>query len=101
MTNRARPTWPEGAADSSKSQRASQAGKSTGPATPASNGRSGAAPSGNGQRPSTPNGQRPADSARSSGRVRPVRRVPVLLRCVRRSSRRARSDARPQHTGPP
>ena len=61
MTNRARPTWPEGAADSSKSQRASQAGKSTGPATPASNGRSGAAPSGNGQRPSTPNGQRPAE----------------------------------------
>ena len=63
MTNRARPTWPDGAADSSKGQRASQAGKpSTGPATPASNGLSGAAPSGNGQpRSGTPNGQRPAD----------------------------------------
>ena len=63
MTNRARPTWPDGAADSSESQRASQAGKPpTGPATPASNGRSGAAPSGNGQpRSGTPNGQRPPD----------------------------------------
>jgi Transmembrane domain of unknown function (DUF3566) len=63
MTNRARPTWPDGAADSSKSQRTSQAGKpSTGPATPASNGRSGAAPSGNGQqRSGTPNGQRPSE----------------------------------------
>jgi hypothetical protein len=63
MTNRARPTWPEGAADSSKSQRAAQAAKpSTGPATPASNGRSGAAPNGNGQsRNGTPNGQRPPD----------------------------------------
>ena len=27
MTNRARPTWPDGAADSSKGQQASQAGK--------------------------------------------------------------------------
>jgi len=69
MTNRARPTWPEGAADSSKSQRASQAGKSTGPATPASNGRSGAAPSGNGQqRTGTPNGQRPAADFRQQPR---------------------------------
>ncbi|MFI7059934.1 DUF3566 domain-containing protein [Kribbella sp. NPDC050124] len=49
MTNRARPTWPDGAADSSKTQRPSQGGKqSTAPANPASNGRSTAA-SGNGQ----------------------------------------------------
>ncbi|MEU4288379.1 DUF3566 domain-containing protein [Kribbella sp. NPDC026596] len=64
MTNRARPTWPEGAADSSKSQRTSQGGKqSTGPAGPASNGRSGAAPSGNGQQRTgaAPNGQRPSE----------------------------------------
>jgi hypothetical protein len=63
MTNRARPTWPEGAADSSKSQRPSQGGKqSSGPATPASNGRSSAVPSGNGQpRPGAPNGQRPSE----------------------------------------
>ena len=63
MTNRARPTWPEGAADSSKSQRTPQGGKqSTGPASPASNGRSGPAPSGNGQqRTGAPNGQRPSE----------------------------------------
>lgn len=75
MTNRARPTWPEGAADGSKSQRASQAGKqSTGPATPASNGRSGAAPSGTGQpRPSTPNGQRPDFRQQPGGGATPVR----------------------------
>src|SRR3954447_7851294 len=63
MTNRARPTWPEGAADSSKSQRPAQGGKpSAAPANPASNGRSPAAPSGNGQqRNGTPNGQRPSE----------------------------------------
>ena len=63
MTNRARPTGPEGAADGSKAQRASQGGQqSTGPGTPASNGRSSAAPSGNGQqRTGTPNGQRPTE----------------------------------------
>ena len=52
MTNRARPTWPDGA-DSGKSERPSgSSGKSqsTPPATPASNGRS----TGNGQpRPGT------------------------------------------------
>jgi hypothetical protein len=47
MTNRARPTWPEGAADSSKTQRPSQGGSaSTPPANATSNGRS---TSGNGQ----------------------------------------------------
>jgi transmembrane protein DUF3566 len=47
MTNRARPTWPEGAADNSKTQRPSQGGSaSTPPATPTSNGRS---TGGNGQ----------------------------------------------------
>ena len=41
MTNRARPTWPEGAADSSKTQRPSQGGSaSTPPANATSNGRS-------------------------------------------------------------
>lgn len=53
MTNRARPTWPEGAADSSKSQRTAPGGTpSAAPANPASNGRS------NGQ---PPNGQRPSE----------------------------------------
>jgi hypothetical protein len=57
MTNRARPTWPEGAADSSNSQRSAPGGKpSAAPANPASNGRS------NGQqRTGTPNGQRPSE----------------------------------------
>jgi hypothetical protein len=60
MTNRARPTWPEGAADNPQSARSAQGGtQSTGPATPASNGRSGAASSGNGQPRTTGNGQRP------------------------------------------
>jgi hypothetical protein len=65
MTNRARPTWPEGAADNPETQRPSQGGnkQSTAPGTPASNGRSTAAPSGNGQqRTGTPNGQRAGDS---------------------------------------
>jgi hypothetical protein len=53
MTNRARPTWPEGAADSSKSQRTAPGGTpSAAPANPASNGRSNGQPSPNGQRPS-------------------------------------------------
>lgn len=62
MTNRARPTWPEGAADNSKAQRPPQGGKnqSTAPATSASNGRSGAAPGGQ-QRTGTPNGQPSGD----------------------------------------
>jgi hypothetical protein len=63
MTNRARPTWPEGAADSSNSQRTAQGGKpSAAPANPASNGRSNGVPSANGQqRTGTPNGQRPSE----------------------------------------
>ncbi|TCM45732.1 DUF3566 domain-containing protein [Kribbella sp. VKM Ac-2568] len=72
MTNRARPTWPDGA-DSGKSERPSQGGngksRSTPTATPTSNGRTtpsangkssanGNGTPGNGQpRPSTPNGQ--------------------------------------------
>jgi hypothetical protein len=60
MTNRARPTWPEGAADSSKSQRTAPGGKpSAAPANPASNGRSNGAPGG---QPRTANGQRPSSS---------------------------------------
>ncbi|MFI5691503.1 DUF3566 domain-containing protein [Kribbella sp. NPDC051586] len=60
MTNRARPTWPEGAADSSKSQRTAPGGKpSAAPANPASNGRSNGVPS---SPPRTPNGQRPSSS---------------------------------------
>ncbi|MGW6197591.1 DUF3566 domain-containing protein [Kribbella sp. NPDC055110] len=63
MTNRARPTWPEGAADSSNSQRTAQGGKpSAAPANPASNGRSNGAPGATGQqRTGTPNGQRPSE----------------------------------------
>ncbi|TDX08740.1 DUF3566 domain-containing protein [Kribbella sp. VKM Ac-2566] len=62
MTNRARPTWPEGAADSSKSQRTAQDGKpSAAPANPASNGRSNGVPGAGGQRTGTPNGQRPSE----------------------------------------
>ena len=61
MTNRARPTWPDGA-DSGKSERPSGGAgqsQSTPPATPASNGRS----TGNGQpRPGTSNGPLPGDS---------------------------------------
>jgi hypothetical protein len=69
MTNRARPTWPDGAADSSKpqtppgrnSQGANGRDQSTPPATPASNGRSGSSGNGGQQRPGTPGGQKPAD----------------------------------------
>ena len=62
MTNRARPTWPEGAADSSNSQRTAQGGKpSAAPANPASNGRSNGVPGANGQRTGTQNGQRPSE----------------------------------------
>ncbi len=61
MTNRARPTWPDGA-DSAKSQRSPQGGNgkapSNPPAGPASNGRNG----GSQPRPSTPNGQKPAQN---------------------------------------
>ncbi|MEU4196672.1 DUF3566 domain-containing protein [Kribbella sp. NPDC026611] len=62
MTNRARPTWPEGAADGSKSQRPAPGGTpSAAPANPASNGRS-TAGSGNGQqRPQSGSGQRPSE----------------------------------------
>ncbi|MET9270261.1 DUF3566 domain-containing protein [Kribbella sp. NPDC003557] len=57
MTNRARPTWPEGAADSSNSQRTAPGGKpSAAPANPASNGRSNGQP-----RTGAPNGQRPSE----------------------------------------
>ena len=64
MTNRARPTWPEGAADGSNTQRPAQGGaQSAGPGTPASNGRTSAAhSSGNGQqRTGTQNGQRASE----------------------------------------
>ncbi|MEU4605139.1 DUF3566 domain-containing protein [Kribbella sp. NPDC023972] len=71
MTNRARPTWPDGAADSSKTQRPSQGGKkqSTPPANSASNGRSTAAPSGNGQQRS--GDYRPPGNASGGGQPRP------------------------------
>ncbi|MFI5710282.1 DUF3566 domain-containing protein [Kribbella sp. NPDC051620] len=63
MTNRARPTWPDGA-DSPNPQRPNSGagkGQSTPPATPASNGRSSS--NGNGQtRSGTANGQRPGDA---------------------------------------
>lgn len=63
MTNRARPTWPDGA-DSPNSQRPPSGpgtGKSTPPGNPASNGRSSS--NGSGQpRPGTANGQRPGDA---------------------------------------
>jgi len=61
MTNRARPTWPDGA-DSPKSQRPQSGagkGQSTPPATPASNGRTSS--TGNGQ-PRPTNGQRPGEA---------------------------------------
>ena len=57
MTNRARPTWPDGAADSSKTQRPAQGREqSTPPADPASNGRSNGQP-----RTGAPNGQRASE----------------------------------------
>ncbi|MEU0090455.1 DUF3566 domain-containing protein [Kribbella sp. NPDC006257] len=77
MTNRARPTWPDGAADSSKSPtppaRPGQGGNGKGqpnpPATPASNGRAST-----GQRPATPAPpQRPASSSSSGTTAKPVR----------------------------
>ncbi|GAA1573412.1 MULTISPECIES: DUF3566 domain-containing protein [Kribbella] len=62
MTNRARPNWPEGAADGSKSQRAAPGGQPTAaPGNPASNGRSNGVPGANGQRATAPNGQRPSE----------------------------------------
>jgi hypothetical protein len=63
MTNRARPTWPDGADSPNPQRPQSGAGKgqSTPPATPASNGRSSS--NGNGQtRSGTANGQRPGDT---------------------------------------
>ncbi|WP_405063131.1 DUF3566 domain-containing protein [Kribbella sp. NBC_01505] len=69
MTNRARPTWPEGA-DSSKPQRPAPGGKQSTPATPASNGRT---PGGNGQRPGAelrPQQQRPGGT--TGAPVRPA-----------------------------
>ncbi|MFF0266063.1 DUF3566 domain-containing protein [Kribbella sp. NPDC004536] len=70
MTNRARPTWPEGAADGSKSQRTAPGGSpSAAPATPASNGRTNGVPGANGQqRTGTPNGQRPSGEYRPQAR---------------------------------
>ena len=70
MTNRARPTWPEGAADGSKSQRTAPGGSpSAAPATPASNGRSnGVSGAGGQQRTGTPNGQRPSGEYRPQPR---------------------------------
>src|SRR4051812_26343244 len=84
MTNRARPTWPEGAADSSKSQRTAQGGTpSAAPANPASNGRSNGVPGANGQRTGPPNGRRPSESRpqarrgpRGVARVRPQQPAP-------------------------
>jgi hypothetical protein len=75
MTNRARPTWPEGAADSSNSQRTAQGGKpSAAPANPASNGRSNGVPGANGQqRTGTPNGQRPSEYRPQAAGAAPVR----------------------------
>ncbi|TDD46856.1 hypothetical protein E1263_35710 [Kribbella antibiotica] len=76
MTNRARPTWPEGA-DSSKSQRPAPSEKQSTPASPPSNGRSGATPSGNGQRPAAelrPQQQRPGTAGAP---VRPAQQPPV------------------------
>ncbi|MET7278598.1 DUF3566 domain-containing protein [Kribbella sp. NPDC005582] len=75
MTNRARPTWPEGA-DSSKTQRTAPTSKQSTPATPASNGRSGSTPSGstpagNG-RPATP----PASAQRPAAELRPQQQRP-------------------------
>ncbi|WP_112245004.1 DUF3566 domain-containing protein [Kribbella monticola] len=86
MTNRARPTWPDGAADSSKPAtppgRTGQGGngksQATPPATPASNGRT---PSGNGQRSGTPT-QQPPRQTQPSGQpagspARPPQQPPV------------------------
>ncbi|GAA3079321.1 putative outer membrane lipoprotein [Kribbella aluminosa] len=63
MTNRARPNWPEGAADGSKSQRTAPGGKpSAAPGNPASNGRANGVPATNGQqRAGAPNGQQPSE----------------------------------------
>ena len=73
MTNRARPTWPEGAADSSNSQRTAPGAKpSAAPANPASNGRSNGQP-----RTGTPNGQRPSEyRPQAAGPTAPVRQQP-------------------------
>ena len=68
MTNRARPTWADGAADSAKSQRtpakgqgATGNGQSTPPAAPTSNGRPPGAANGSQQRPGTTAGQKPGE----------------------------------------
>ncbi|WP_427887298.1 DUF3566 domain-containing protein [Kribbella sp. GL6] len=69
MTNRARPNWPEGAADGSKSQRTAPGGKpAAAPGNPASNGRSNGVPGANGQRAAAPNGQRPSSEYRPQPR---------------------------------
>jgi hypothetical protein len=78
MTNRARPTWPEGAADSPNTQRPAQGGRqSAAPGNPASNGRStsvpgsnGSAPSGNGAVPSG-NGSAPGGNGQRPSEFRP------------------------------
>ncbi|MFK4083338.1 DUF3566 domain-containing protein [Kribbella sp. NPDC020789] len=76
MTNRARPTWPEGA-DGPKSQRTAPTGKQSTPATPASNGRSGTAAAPTGQRPAAelrPQQQRPGTAGAPA---RPAQQPPV------------------------
>ncbi|MFB6723417.1 DUF3566 domain-containing protein [Kribbella sp. NPDC056345] len=71
MTNRARPTWPEGA-DSSKSQRPAPGAKQSTPATPPSNGQSAnGRPSGNG-RAATP----PPSTQRPAAELRPQQQRP-------------------------
>ena len=96
MTNRARPTWPDGAADNSKSQRPSQgtAGKSqsTPPATPTSNGRNPAS-NGSGQpRPGTANTPKP-------GEFRPPQR-PATPPPANQSGSSATKPARPPQQPP-
>src|SRR5690242_19532610 len=102
MTNRARPTWPEGA-DSSKSQRPAPGGKQSTPATPASNGRSGSAPSGNGQRPAAelrPQQQRPgtAGAPARPAQQPPVR--PVTQPGTGRSTQTPSTPSRPEPWSP-
>jgi len=96
MTNRARPTWPDGAADNSKSQRPSQGttgkSQSTPPATPTSNGRNPAS-NGSGQpRPGTANTPKP-------GEFRPPQR-PATPPPANQSGSSATKPARPPQQPP-
>jgi hypothetical protein len=96
MTNRARPTWPDGAADSSKSQRppsgANGKSQSTPPATPTSNGRNPAS-NGSGQpRPGTANSPKP-------GEFRPPQR-PATPPPANQSGSSATKPARPAQQPP-